>query len=173
MTEDTFTFTARCRQTPDKLATFTLQNGHAQIELGNSLIEKVNRLIETVKGEDSLEFKQLLQPVATGAVQRLVQPIPLQDFEATVSDGKFQVTGWLRSAGLRVAPIIVTWNEIDNPPAAMAFVHELEKRKKEATSQKRFPGFLDYWASWATLAVAGISIPIYWLKRNRPQEITA
>ena len=91
-----------------------------------------------------------------------MQPIALEDFDAKMKGETLQTMAWIRAGGLRLAPILVTWPQVDNPAGAKAFVAEVEERK-DALTKGADP--LDYWLVWFLIGVASVLFPIYWMKK--------
>jgi hypothetical protein len=170
--ENTFTYTARSTADPEKMATFTLQNGSVSIELGNALLQQVGEAYDTYR-DDEVEqtLATWIKPATTGTLHNLIEPISLADFDAEINEETFQVTTWIRTGGLRLAPVMMTWQEVDNRQGAQAFVDELKDRKKASEKAGSWPDPLDYWASWILIAAMTIAFPILvirlWKKRQR------
>jgi hypothetical protein len=160
MNEDTFTFTARSARNPEQLATFTLSDGTVKVELGNAILEQVEGVFDAFHAEEANRFTAWIEPAATGALQRVMQPIPIDDFDASIQDDSMRVVGWMRAGGLRLAPIVAVWPEVDNPAGARAFVDELHKRKTEISADSKGPDPFDYWISWILAGVLAIALPI-------------
>jgi len=168
MKENTFTYTARSAGDPGKMAMFTLHNGSVSIDLGNALMEQVGEAYDSASDEakDDQKLTTWVKPAATGAIQKLIKPIPLADFDAEMSDdGALQTTAWLRTGGLRLAPVMMTWQAVDNPEGAEAFVTELQNRK-ETIQDKNMPlSLMDYWASWIVIGIMSIALPILFIRQ--------
>lgn len=171
MNEDTFTFTARSASNPDQLATFTLSDGTVNVALGNAILEQVEGVFDAFHAEETNRFTAWIEPAATGALQRVMQPISLDDFDATLKDDSLRVVGWMRAGGLRLAPIVAVWPAVDNPVGARAFVDEIQNRKKEMGQDSKMPDPFDYWISWILAAVVAVALPIaLWrLLKNKRQ----
>jgi hypothetical protein len=174
MKENTFTFTARSATNPTKMATFTLHNGSVSVELGNTLAEQLDEVYEKFDEEGEIgSLRTLLRPAATGTMQMLMEPIPLADFDAQLSNNdEFQARAWLRAAGLRLAPLMLTWDHVDNGQGARAFVTELNRRKQAQLSdrdEEAPSGPLDYWVSWVVIGLlmvlTSILLARQWQKR--------
>lgn len=163
----TLTFTARSQVDPDKIATFTLQDEHVKVELGTALMEQVDNLIDTFQSEESLQIANVLEPAATGTLHHLLQPIPLADFDASLTGNTLQLSAWLRAGGLRVIPIMETWEAVDNPAGAAAFVDELKERRMFSAKQRKLPALFDYWVSWLVLGSVSVAMPILWYRHWR------
>ena len=156
MEENTLTFTARDIQDPDKMATFTLQNGSVSVQLGNTLLKEMVNVSETYQAEEDVNIADLTKATAVGAAQKMLRTLPLQDFDADIDGNTLHATAWIRKGGLRAAPVSMTWQEVDNPDAARAFVQEVEDRKEQLPKVQALPSILDYWVSWLVLGVSGV-----------------
>jgi len=159
----TLTFTARNIEDPNRLATFTLQNGNVAVQLGEALVEQVESALETLDEEQQSTVRSWLKPAATGATQAVINPIPVEDFNANMTpEGDFRTTAWVRARGLRLAPISINWEQVDNPEGAAAFVEELDRRREVTTTSKSLNPF-DYWATWLLIVAVVITVPfILW-----------
>lgn len=155
---DTYTFTARSAYDPKRMAIFTLQDGHLFVDFGGALLEQMEP--ESPAREEGEErLPAILKPTSGWLLQQLLRPFRVADVYARAEeDGGFKVTAWLRANGLRSVPAILQWKQVDNPEAAHSFVAELNERKKSAETRGRFPGLLDYWATWIT---AGFALVIF------------
>jgi hypothetical protein len=168
----TMTFTARSAYEPEKTATFTLQNGNVAIEFGDALMRQAEDALEAMSGAEDDDKAHVLQNVAKPAVsaslQKIMEPFALRDFSAELDGDSLQAHAWVRAGGLRLAPVMLHWQHVDNPEGAAAFVAELERRQAEATAVNRYPGVLDYWAIWLVAAVTAVLIPIlFWRQRQQ------
>lgn len=171
MKETTFTYTARSAFDRSKMAMFTLHNGSVSIALGNTLIEQVGEAYDTTAVEDeSSDITTWVKPAATGALQKLLKPVALADFDAEMSNETLQATAWIRAGGLRLAPVMMTWQQVDNPKGAQAFVTELKERKKSIQEQKTLPTLLDYWVSWIAIGLMTIALPLLFIKKRQKQR---
>jgi hypothetical protein len=168
MKENTFTYTARSAEDPNKMAMFTLHNGSVSVELGNAILEQVGEAYDTFSDEKSdKSLKSWIKPAATGSIQKLIKPIPLADFDAEMSGEALQTTAWIRAGGLRLAPVMMTWQEVDNPAGAQAFVTELKNRKEVIEDDRHRPAPLDYWASWIAIGLMSVALPVIILRQWR------
>jgi len=172
MKEDTFTYTARSIDDPNKMAMFTLHNGSVSVDLGSTLMEQASEAYDATTDEESdKRLATWIKPAATGALQKLVKPIPLSDFDAEMSGDMLQATAWIRAGGLRLAPVMMTWQAVDNPDGAQAFVNELRERKESIQDeQQTYPDPLDYWASWIIIGLMAIALPILFVKQWRKRQ---
>ena len=59
-----------------------------------------------------------------------------------------------------MSSVMMTWQEVDNPDGASAFVNELQERKETAVDAERLPDPLDYWATWMMIGLIAIVLPI-------------
>ncbi|MBN1427146.1 MAG: hypothetical protein JXB07_02095 [Anaerolineae bacterium] len=158
--EDTYTFIARSAYDPSKVATFTLCDGTMMVDMGSPLenLEKPLQIVdEDVVGETGSSLLLVesiwMRPVVLRLFERVTQPISISDIDASqVGDG-LHVQAWIRVGGLRLAPIALVWNEVDNPDATQAFITELNRRKQATVHPGRFWGVLDYWASWLAVGL--------------------
>lgn len=156
MKTQTFTYTARSAVHPERVITFTLHDHSLSLDLGAPL-EQIERAIQAQEGEEGQdEESRWLRPIALSMLQRGASPFALDDVEAEVDGGGLSVTAWIRAGGLRLAPLIMTWNQVDNPAGAEAFVRELDRRKQKAPEQSSLGGPFDYWFSWLLGGLIGI-----------------
>lgn len=171
MKENTFTFTARSSDDPDKTATFTLNNGTVSVELGNALVEQVSKAVESFGDEELTgRISSWVKPAAIGTLQQTIKPIPLSDFDAEMNEDALQMTAWIRTRGLRLAPIMMTWQDVDNPQGAEAFVAEVQDRKEAIADNKAVPDPMDYWASWLVIGLIILALPVLVIKLLRQKQ---
>lgn len=171
MEENTFTFTARSGANPERTATFTLNNGSVSVELGNALVEQISTAYDSFSDEESEQlFTSWIKPAATGTLQTLIEPIPLADFDAEMREGTLQTTAWIRAGGLRLAPVMMTWEDVDNPQGAKAFVNELLDRKEVVDGDDYGPDPFDYWISWFVMGLFVLAMPIVLIRLIRKKQ---
>lgn len=172
MKKDTFTYTARSSDNPEKVATFTLHNGSVSLELGNALVEQVEQAFDAMlEGESkSNKFRAWMRPAATGSAQGMIKPVPINDFDAHAEDDSLQATAWVRAGGLRLAPVTLNWQHVDNPSGARAFAEEVKQRREAEEQSGRLPGIFDYWITWLVTAVLFIVLPVVFLRMRRPEQ---
>lgn len=172
MKENTFTYTARSVDDPNKMAMFTLHNGSVSVDLGNALIEQAGQAYDATSDEASeKKLAAWIKPAATGALQKLVKPVPLTDFDAEMSGDTLQATAWIRAGGLRLAPVMMTWQAVDNPEGAQAFVSELQSRKESIQQDEPTrPNPLDYWASWFVIGLMTIALPVLFIRQWQKRQ---
>ncbi len=174
MKENTYTYTARSAVNPSKVVTFTLHDHRMSVELGAPL-EHVERALGIEEGETETEQEARIQPwikpAAVSMMERVARPFNISDVDANVDDDRLQVTSWVRTGGLRLAPVIFLMEQVDNPEAAHAFASEVEERKASARHPGRFRGPLDYWAGWFLVGfVVGVML---WIGLRREEPETA
>jgi hypothetical protein len=163
---ETYTYTARSANDPSNVVTFTLYNNHLRVNL-TGIMEQAGLVVEAE--EKPAELKTQISTQAKPAVMKIVEgfsgPAHISDVNARLQDEQLKVVLWQRAAGLRLAPVLFNMKKVDNPEAAEAFVDEVEHRKKEASSEARLWGPLDYWIGRAGLLVAA-GFFIRWLRER-------
>ena len=164
--KSTYTYTARSADDPDDIATFTLHDGRISIEMGNTLLERVSQVAENIGHVEDIDALPVVGAFATGILQHELNPFELADFHADLEGETLQVSAWIRSKGLRLAPIMFTWRHVDNLDAAKAFVEKVNKEKRSALKSGHFPGVFDYWLGWMAAALALLAIPAIWRVRQ-------
>lgn len=196
MMENTFTYTARSRENPARVVTFTLYDHHMSVDVGG-LMEHVDRVLrgepqeaeqaegkaepqereEAGEREDGKEQEPsrrdsalaVIKPAAVSVLERGTSPFHVRDVAVDADGGSFRVRTWIRAGGLRAAPVQFTWQSVDNPEGARAFAEELRHRQRAAAHPGRFPGPMDYWLSW--FLVAGLVFALFWPRgRGGPEE---
>jgi len=168
VTEKTMTFTAREAYDPGKLATFTLQNGSVSLDFGEKLLQQVQEALDSMSDDDANVLQSAAKPAVSASLQKLLEPFPLQDFVAKLEGDALQVRAWVRAGGLRLAPIMLHWEHVDNPEGAAAFVAALAQRQEATNGASRLPRPLDYWAIWALMGITAVLVPILlWRQRAR------
>lgn len=171
MNENTMTFTARSREKPEKMATFTLQNGNVTLQLGDALLASVEQVFDTLSDDEAVSLRSWLKPITTGSMEHLAEPIPVQDFDANLEEDSFQTVAWLRAGGLRLAPVMLNWQHVDNPDGAKAFVEELQERQQKANKLQKLPSIFDYWITWVIATILLVVMPVVFIRRRqRPAE---
>jgi hypothetical protein len=166
--ENTYTYIARNAQDPTEVVTFTLHDHHLTVGLGNPL-EQIETALETESGdiaEEGLSGQPWLKPMAVSLLERGLSPFSVDDVEASSENGGLEFVAWTRVGGLRLAPIFLDIDQVDNPEATDAFVKELEKRKTSLESTKALPGPMDYWAGWFATSLI-LMIGLFMLVRLR------
>jgi len=173
----TYTYTARSADDPDQVVTFTLQDHRMVIDVGVPL-EHVERALRrrqaTEREEAEVEGEgaaaeiepysySWLKPMVVSLLERGTRPFNIGDVSVKAEDEGLWVTAWARASGLRLAPVVFGMSRVDNPEAAEAFAREVKKRKESVPSPRRFPGFMDYWASWLFASFATVTLLVVWL----------
>lgn len=168
-TLETYTFTARDAENPDKVVTFTLDEDQLRLNF-TGMLEKLGKIgkAEEKGSEARLQMKTQLTPAMIKLMQNFSGPVHLSDVDANLNGGegeRLNLTVWQRLGGLRLIPVKVNMGRVDNVEAAEAFVDELEERKRDIEPASRFSGPLDYWLGWlGVAALAGLMVR--WLRRN-------
>ncbi|MGD8632411.1 MAG: hypothetical protein PVF85_02505 [Anaerolineales bacterium] len=166
--ENTYTFIARSALNPLRVATFTLHANRMSIGMG-SPIEQVESIIPDDEQEGEINNDLIksqspwFRPLILALMERKWAPFHIRDVEVNRSDGGLHVRAWSRVAGLRLFPVILAWEQVDNPAAADDFVREVIERQEAASPVRKFIGFFDYWASW----VAGVIALLFMIGRQR------
>ncbi len=159
--ENTYTFIARSAVNPLRVATFTMHGDRMSIGMG-SPIEQMDSLIgdedeseETGGAVDVIESQTpWIRPLIISLIERKSTPFHIRDVEVHRTNGGLHVHAWSRLAGLRFFPVIMRWNEVDNPAAAEDFAREVNERQETTSEVRKFIGFLDYWATWIVGVIA-------------------
>jgi len=163
----TYTYTARNKQKPDKVVTFTIFENYMKVNL-TGLIDQISGIAEQEDRDEAI--KSFLSTQSGSAlyktIERLSGPVHINDVNPFFEDGSFKLTFWKRIAGLRVAPITISIGDVDNPDAAVQFIDTLLERQDQAEDPGVFAGPLDYWATWIGL-LAGLILLIKWPKKDK------
>ncbi len=162
----TFTYTARSVDNPDRVITFTLYDSHVRVS-PTGLLEQTGTLSqsEDKSAEIKEQIKTQAKPLFKKITEEISEPVHINDVNASLSDEHLKVTMWQRLAGLRLAPIMFNMGKIDNEAAAEAFVQELEKRQVKEDHPGKFFGPLDYWIGWLGITLT-IGFLIRWPKHK-------
>jgi hypothetical protein len=175
--ENTYTYTARSAEDPDRIVTFTLHGNRMSVGVGAPL-EQVEQVIrasrEVPSEEESVEAERptlWLKPLAVSLAERGTRALHVSDVDADVDGDELWVRGWIRTGGLRLFPLTLTGGRVDNPDAARAFVAELEERKESSGAQLGMFGFFDYWASWVALGIFVLGFFRFWRRRMQGEEV--
>lgn len=169
--EQTYTYTARSAEDPEEVVTFTFYDHGLIVDVG-APIEHVERTLQARQAEDEgeeeegVQIQPWLKPMAVSALERGTRPFDVSDVYAGLEEGDLSLTAWVRAGGLRLAPVIFNIAHVDNIDAAQAFVEELEARKAEGQRAGRFPGLLDYWATWFVGALSSVVLLGAWLRKR-------
>jgi hypothetical protein len=166
----TYTLTARDGNNPDRTITLTLFPNHVRVNL-TGLWDQFGKIVsaEDKSGEVKSQIQNQVEPATLKLLETISGPVHIKDFNATLEDNDFTIQIWQRVRKLRLAPIQLVIESIDNADAATAFIEELYKRQDGANRAARFPGILDYWFTWAGM-VLGVLALILWPQKKRPAE---
>lgn len=163
----TYTYTARNKDNPNRLVTFTIFDDHLKVDL-TGLVDQVSEVIDEEHRQEAL--KEIISS-QTGtalykAIERISGPAHVNDVTPIYKDGNLTITFWKRLAGLRFAPIVIVMGEVDNPDSCGQFVDVLAEQQERTESPGVFAGPLDYWFTWIALLI-GIIALIRWPKKRK------
>lgn len=163
----TYTYTARDKDNPNHVLTFTIFENYLKVNL-TGLVDQVS---EAVGEEDRGTAVKDFLSTQTGsalykAVEQLSGPVHVNDVSPYLEDEQFTLTFWKRLAGLRFAPLTISMGDVDNPEAAAQFIDTLLERQKKAETPGFFAGPLDYWATWL-IVLSGVILLIKWPKKKK------
>ncbi len=150
---DTYTYTARSADDPQKVITFTLRDEYLEINV-TGMLEHIGEVVSGEERKRAVEkkIKTQAKPAALKVMEELSGPIHISDVKGEVAgEDQLKLTIWKRVGGLRAAPILLQFDNVDNPEAAQAFIAELKNRKASADHLGKFFGPLDYWLGWIGL----------------------
>lgn len=159
---ETYTYTARSAEHPERVVTFRLRDSRMSVSLGAPL-EQVERTLQIGAGEEEPEApeealeeadevepadkpKLWLKPMAVSLMERGMRPFHVDDVVAKAADDWLRVKAWIRAGNLRLLPFTLIEGRVDNPDAAHAFIEEVKERKTAAGLS--IFDLLDYWATW-------------------------
>lgn len=163
----TYTYTARNKENPNQVMTFTIVDDHLKVNL-TGFIEQVS---DAMGEEDTKKTSKEIIKTHSGsalykAVERLAGPVHINDVSPNYRDGKFRLTFWRRLAGLRFAPIGLSLGNVDNPKSAKQFLDTLHERQSQSDTPGFFAGPLDYWMTWFALVI-GVFVLIKWPRKKK------
>lgn len=165
--KNTYTYTARSANNPEKVVTFTLHDDRMSVGTGAPL-EQVMRVMETVKSEEEAAKPRVwLRPLAIALAERGTKPFRVEDIDARAEEDWLKVKGWVRIGGLRLSPITLMEGTVDNAVAAQAFVGEVEARKAALAEHPAFLNILDYWLTWFAAGTFLLSLLQFWRGQKR------
>ena len=164
----TYTFTARDGLEPERTLTLTLFPEHVRVNL-TGLWEQLGKIAraDNKPDEAKIQFQNQASPAVLKLLETISGPIHIRDFHASLDGDAFSIKIWQRFRNLRLAPISLQIDPVDNLDAAEAFITELDDRKAEASRAARFPGILDYWLTWAGMFLGVIAL-IIWPQKEQP-----
>jgi hypothetical protein len=166
-----YTYTAQSADETEQKVTFTLHDHSMSVELDKPL--KIEEALQAKK--DDLEtglasdLQSRLEPVAAALMERALHSFNVADVEAVAQDDRLQVTAWIRTGGLRLAPLVFNFKHVEDSEAAQAFAQELSRRKTSAARPHRPSEPFDYWASWV-LAGLLLIVSLMILARLRTRD---
>lgn len=151
---NTYTYTARSADDPQRVITFTLREEYLEINL-TGMLDSIEEVVSGEEKGDTIkaQVKTQAKPAALKVMEAFSGPIHISDVMGEVEEDKLKLRVWKRLGGLRAAPVLLDFASVDNPEAAKAFITELNERKRRAEHLGRFFGPLDYWFGWIALAV--------------------
>lgn len=166
----TYTFTARDGLNPERTLTLTLYPEFVRINL-TGLWDQLGMVAsaEDKPEEVKAQIQNQMQPASLKLLETISGPIHIKDFDATLEEDRFKISIWQRMKGLRLAPISLVIDPVDNTDAAEAFIEKLAERKEEASRAARFPGLLDYWATWLGVFFGFVAL-ILWPQKRETSE---
>lgn len=166
----TYTYTARNKENPNRMVTFTIFNDHLKVNL-TGLFEQVSEVFDD---DDRMSAVKKMISTQSGttlykAIERLSGPVHIRDVTPIYKDEKFTLTFWNRVARLRFAPIVIVMGEVDNPEAAEQFINTLSERQDETESPGIFAGPLDYWVTWMAMLIGMIAL-LRWPRERKIKQ---
>ena len=177
--ENTYTYTARSVEDPERVVTFTLHDDRMSVDIG-APVEQITRTVaemteddEEEKAEEHVPEKQAkvwLKPLAISLVERGTGALRITDVDAQVHEDHLALRSWIRLNGLRLAPITLMAGRIDNPAAAAAFVDEVNARKKAFARGLPLFNFLNYWVTWLGAVLSMVALFTFWHRYTSATE---
>ncbi len=179
---DTYTYTARSADDPERVVTFTLRGSQMSVGVGAPL-EQIEQAIELgrekvgpegddVEADAEVEVSEAeaptlwIRPLAVSLAERGTGPMRVDDVVASVTEDWLRVRAWVRAGGLRLFPITLMDGRVDNPVAAVDFVEEVQERKE--ITGFNFLGILDYWVTW--LAAGLLALVVFQRSRRKAAD---
>jgi hypothetical protein len=171
--KDTYTYTARSVEEPEKVVTFTLHDDRLAVDVA-SPVEQIARTLTEIMpdahttAEERAQDDQMgvwLKPLAISLFERGAGELRINDVNARLRGNQLSLKSWVRLLGLRFIPITLMKGQIDNPAAAAAFVDEVEARKEELARGLQVFKFFNYWATWVGAAASLAAIFALWRRR--------
>jgi hypothetical protein len=167
--ENTYTYTARSRENPDQVVTFTLQDHHMSVGVGVPM-EQLETILQQSDTADQVEEGDghlWLKPLAVSLLERGVGAFRVADVNAAAQDDRLRVSAWYRAGGLALAPVTLVNGPVDNPLAAQAFVEELDRRKSETTAAFGALNILNYWFTWILAGALILGLLQVWRRKGQ------
>ena len=175
---ETYTYTARSAENPERVVTFTLRDSRMSVGVGAPL-EQIERAVQLDREEEKPEEgggtvsgaerpKLWLRPLAVSLVQRGTRPVHVDDVVAKLTEDWLQVRAWIRAGGLRLIPITLIDGRVDNLVAAQDFVEEVQERK--TTAGFSVFALLDYWGTWLLAGLFVLTMLQRWRRKGAEKE---
>lgn len=164
---NTLTFTARGADDSRQVATLTLHDHFLSVDAGPPVEQFERASVEQPSDLRQLRDRLWLRPLILSLLQRESGAYPVSDVSAAMEGDYLTVKAWLRAAGLRAIPVTLVDARVDNPPAARAFIAELDARQQEAEGPSALLEPLEYWGTWVLAAVVTLSAAIFLWRRYR------
>ena len=163
----TYTYTARNKDNPNRVATFTIFDDEVKVNL-TGIFDQVSDVMDEEKRKEAV--KEIISTQSGTALYKLTErlsgPAHINDVTPIYNDEKLIVTFWKRLKGLRFAPVVLSMGPVDNPEAASQFVEILKDRQEQADAPGFFAGPLDYWATWIA-ALIGLVVLLRWPRKQK------
>jgi len=146
-------------------------------------LEQIEQAVRLGRGEEAKEDveeggetevaeverpKLWLRPLALSVIERSTRPVHVDDVVAKLAGERLNVKAWIRTGGLRLAPITLIDGRIDNPVAARDFVEEVQERK--TVTGVNVLGVLDYWATWILAGLVAVATFQRWRSRGSDED---
>jgi len=165
----TYTYTARNKDKPNRVMTFTIFEDYLKVNL-TGLVDQVSEVVDEEDRQAAVkEFLTTQSGTAFyKAMERLSGPVHINDVSPYYEEGQLKLTFWKRVVGLRFAPIILSMGNVDNPEAAGQFIDTLMDRQNQADTPGIFAGPLDYWATWIAMLIGVIAL-IKWPRKKKSE----
>ena len=165
----TYTYTARNNENPEHAATFTIVDDHLRVNL-TGLDDQIPQMLS---GSQQIRpIKQFLTTQSGTLLYKIIEsmsgPVHIRDVAPNLTDEQPNLVMWKRVGGLRLAPMQISIQKIDNPEAAALFLEALTERQAETDSPDVLPGLMDYWATWLGLLLGSITL-IKKLRQQKPE----
>jgi hypothetical protein len=150
---------------PDRPITFTLDGNLFQLD--------IRALFAPEQPEPGIPPKQPWEERLAMMTKKIIEPfsgpVHVKDVLFLAQGENITVQIWKRARGLRLAPMVIGLNGIDDPQAAANFADLVRERSLAAPRPGRYAGPLDYWGAWALLALGaagGVVAAAYFLYRR-------
>lgn len=138
-----------------------------EVTEGEAQAETKGQPEESIEPAPEFQRYAWIKPATVSLLERATQSFDVNDVRASAEHGGLRVTMWVRTKGLRLAPVVFAWRQVDNPQGAENFAEELNRRREVSDPPGRFRGLMDYWASWL---LAGLLAFVLFLPRRRKSK---